>query len=162
MADYLNRSPKWRPTFHADMRVVLDKLKKIVKQDGGRVEYKPYNSYFTYTRFVLHGYMYYFQIDSNPFFPHYYIKTKVVDGRYSLDVYMDDLQNTWMKRLEKYSGNTDECLKQVAEDLYKTLLAAKDSDKYREEETRVVPNIYNNDTHTERVFRPERFAKVDF
>ena len=137
-------------------------IEKIVKQAGGQVKENPHSSYFTYIRFVLNGYMYFFQIDNNPFFPHYYIKTKVVDGKYSLDVYMDDLQNTWMERLEKYSRNTDECLEQVAEDLYKTLLSAKDSEKYREEEMKVVPNIYNDGTHTERVFRPERFANVDF
>lgn len=162
MTDYLNRSPEWRPTFHADMRVVLDKLKQIVKQAGGQVEDKPYNSYFTYIRFVLNGYMYHFQIDDNPFFPHYYIKTKVVNGKYSRDVYMDELQNTWMGRLEKYSRNTDECLERVAEDLYKTLLDAKDSEKYRETETKAVPNTYDGGTHIEKVFRPERFAKVDF
>lgn len=162
MADYLNQSPYWRPTFHADMRVVLDKLKKIVKQNGGHVKEEPYVSYFTYIRFVLNGYMYYFQIDSNPFLPHCYTKTQVVDGKYSLDIYMDDLQNTWMERLEQYSRNTDECLEHVAEDLYKTLLAAKDSEKYRREETKVVGNIYNNGTHFERVPKPERFANVDF
>lgn len=162
MADYSNRSPEWRPTFHADMRVVLDKLKKIVKQNGGRVENESYDFYFTYIRFVLNEYIYYFQIDDNPFFPHRYTKTRVVDGKYSTDVYMDDLQNTWMERLEKYSRNTDECLEHVAEDLYETLLAAKDSEKYREKETKVVPNTYDGGTHTEKVFRPERFANVDF
>lgn len=163
MADYSNQSPYWRPTFHADMRVVLDKLKKIVKQNGGRVKEEPYNSYFTYIRFVLNGYMYYFQIDDNPFFPHYYIKTKVVDGKYSLNTYMDELEErTWMKRLERYVRNTDECLEHVAEDLYETLLAAKESERYREEETKVVPNIYNSGTHTETVLKPERLAEVDF
>ena len=153
--------PHERNTFRADMRVVLDNLKRIVRKMGGRVKYTP--SYYNYIRFVLNGYMYYFQIDDNPLFPHYYIKTRVVDGKYSLDAYMDELaERTWMKRLERYVRNTDECLEWVAEDLYKTLLAAKDSEKYREEEMKVVPNIYNDGTHTERVFRPERFAKVDF
>lgn len=155
------RSPELRSTFRQDARIILDNLKKIVKKAGGRV--KEHSPYFNYIRFVLNGYMYYFQIDDNPFFPHYYIKTKVVDGKYSLNTYMDELEErTWMKRLERYVRNTDECLEHVAEDLYETLLAAKESDRYREEETKVVPNIYNSGTHTERVFRPERFANVDF
>lgn len=152
---------KERTTFGQDATVILDNLKRIVKKAGGSV--KEHSPDFNYIRFVLNGYMYYFQIDYNPFFPHYYIKTRVVDGKYSLDTYMDELaERTWMKRLERYTRNTDECLELVAEDLYKTLLAAKDSEKYREEETKVVGNIYNNGTHTEKVFRPERFANVDF
>ena len=160
MADYLNHSPEWRPTFRADMRVVLDKLKKIVRKMGGRV--KDTSPDYNYIRFVLDGYMYYFQIDDNPFFPHRYIKTPVVNEKYSRDVYLDELQNAWMGRLEKYAHNTDECLEHVAEDLYKAMLAAKESEKYREEEYRTVPNIYNDGTHVEKVFKPERFEKVDF
>lgn len=153
--------PKERTTFRQDARIILDNLKKIVEKAGGRV--KEHSPYFNYIRFVLNGYMYYFQIDDNPLFPHYYIKTKVVDGKYSLNTYMDELEErTWMKRLERYVRNTDECLEHVAEDLYETLLAAKESERYREEETKVVPNIYNSGTHTERVFKPERFAEVDF
>lgn len=152
--------PHERITFRQDARVILDNLKKIVEKAGGKV--KEHDSYFNYIRFVLNGYMYYFQIDDNPLFPHYYTKTKIVDGKYSLDVYMDDLQNTWTKRLERLSRNTNECLEHVAEDLYETLLAAKESEKYREEEERYVPNVYNNGTHIERVLRPERFARVDF
>lgn len=159
MEEYTARTE--RTTFRQDAMVILDNLKKIVEKAGGKV--KEHSPYFNYIRFVLNGYMYYFQIDDNPLFPHYYTKTRVVDGKYSLDTYMDELEErTWMKRLERYTRNTDECLKLVAEDLYKTLLVAKDSEKYREEEMKVVPNIYNGGTHTERVFRPERFANVDF
>ena len=153
-------APEKRIMFRQDARVILDNLKKIVEKAGGRV--KEHDLYFNYIRFVLNGYMYYFQIDDNPLFPHYYTKTKVVDGKYSLNTYMDELERTWMKRLEYLSSNTDECLKLVAEDLYKTLLAAEDSEKYREEEERRVPNIYNNDTHIEKVLKPERFTKIDF
>lgn len=152
--------PHERHSFRADMRVVLDNLKKIVRKMGGRV--KEHSIYFNYIRFVLNGYMYYFQIDDNPLSQHYYVKTKVVDGKYSLNTYMDVLKSAWTERLEQYSHNTDECLELVAEDLYKTLLAAKDSEKYTEEETRCVPNTYNNGTHTEKVIKPERLAKVDF
>lgn len=152
---------KERITFGQDATVILDNLKKIVEKAGGSV--KEHSSDFNYIRFVLNGYMYYFQIDDNPFFPHRYIKTKVVDGKYSLNTYMDELaERTWMKRLERYARNTDECLERVAEDLYKTLLDAEESEKYREEENRIVPNIYNNGTHIEKVLKPERFAKVDF
>lgn len=154
------RIPELRTTFRQDARVILDNLKKIVEKAGGRV--KEHSPYFNYIRFVLNGHMYYFQIDDNPLFPHYYIKTKVVDGKYSLNTYMDELERTWMERLEYLSRNTDECLERVAEDLYKTLLAAEDSEKYREEEERRVPNIYNNGTHIEKVIKPERFAEIDF
>ena len=151
---------KERTTFRQDAGIILDNLKKIVEKAGGRV--KEHNPYFNYIRFVLNGYMYYFQIDDNPLFPHYYIKTKVVDGKYSLNTHMDELERTWMERLEYLSRNTDECLELVAEDLYKTLLSAKDSEKYKEEEKRCVPNTYNNGTHIEKVIKPERFAEVDF
>lgn len=152
--------PEKRTTFRQDARVILHNLKKIVEKAGGSV--KEHSPDFNYIRFVLDGHMCYFQIDDNPLFPHYYIKTKVVDGKYSLNTYMDELKRTWMERLERYSHNTDECLERVAEDLYKTILSAKDSEKYKEEEKRCVPNTYNNGTHIEKVIKPERFAKVDF
>lgn len=153
-------NPEKRITFGQDATVILDNLKKIVEKAGGGVE--EHSPDFNYIRFVLNGYVYYFQIDDNPFFPHRYIKTKVVDGKYSLNTYMDELERTWMERLEYLSRNTDECLELVAEDLYKTLLAAEDSEKYQEEEKRRVPNIYNNGAHIEKVIKPERFAEVDF
>ena len=121
-----------------DMRVVIDNLKKIVRKNGGRV--KEQRSYNNDIQFVLNGYMYYYHLPTISSVPNYYSKTKVVDGQYSIGTYMDELNSTWIKRLDQCSRNTDECLEQAAEDLYKDLLAAKESDKYK----------------------PELLAKVDF
>lgn len=120
-----------------DMRVVIDNLKKIVCKNGGRVKERAYNNDI---QFVLNGYMYYYHLPTISSVPNYYSKTKVVDGQYSIGTYMDELNSTWIKRLDQCSRNTDECLEQAAEDLYKDLLAAKESDKYK----------------------PELLAKVDF
>lgn len=152
--------PHERNTFRADMRVVLDYLKKIVHKMGRRVKETP--SDYNYIRFILNGYMYYFQVDDNPLFPHYYNKTKIVDGKYSLDAGLDDIGRVWLSRLKKWAGNTDECLACVAEDLYASLVLAKDSEIIRDKEKRRVPNTYNNGTHVEIVLAPERFEKVDF
>ena len=121
-----------------DMRVVINNLKKIVYKNGGRV--KERRSYNNDIQFVLNGYMYYYHLPTISSVPNYYSKTNVVDGQYSIGTYMDELNSTWIKRLDQCSRNTDECLEQAAEDLYKDLLAAKESDKYK----------------------PELFAKVDF
>lgn len=152
--------PHERNTFRADMRVVIDDLKKIVRKMGGRVKDTP--SDYNYIQFVLNGYMYYFQVDDNPLFSHYYTKTKIVDGKYSADAGLDDLGHVWLNKLEKWTGNTDECLACVAEELYASLVLAKDSEIIRDKEKRRVPNTYNNGTHIETVLMPERFAKVDF
>lgn len=143
-----------------DMRVVINNLKKIVYKNGGRV--KERTSYNDDIRFVLNGYMYYYHLPTMSSIPNYYVKTKVVDGKYSLNTYMDELNSTWTKRLNQCSRNTDECLERAAEDLYKSLLNAKESDKYKEEGIICVPNTYNGSTHTEKVIKPERFEKVDF
>lgn len=152
--------PHERHTFRADMRVVIDNLKKIVRKMGGRVKDTP--SDYNYIQFVLNGYMYYFQIDDNPLFPHYYTKTKIVDGKYSLDAGLDDLKRVWLDKLEKWAGNTDGVLLAVARDLYTSLVLAEDSEIIRDKEKRRVRNTYNNGTHIETVLMPERFAKVDF
>lgn len=114
-----------------DMRVVINNLKKIVYKNGGRV--KERSSYNNDIQFVLNGYMYYYHLPTISSIPNYYSKTKVVDGQYSIGTYMDELNSTWIKRLDQCSRNTDECLEQAAEDLYKDLLAAKESDKYKQE-----------------------------
>ena len=152
--------PHERNTFRADMRVVIDNLKKIVRKMGGRVEDTP--SDYNYIRFVLNGYVYYFQTDDNPLFPHYYTKTKIVDGKYSLDAGLDDLERVWLNKLGKWTNNTDEVLAAVAEDLYTSLVLAKDSEIIRDKEKRCVRNTYNNGTHVEIVLAPERFAEIDF
>ena len=152
--------PQKRHSFRADMRVVLDNLKKIVRKMGGRVEDTP--SDYNYIRFILNGYMYYFQTDDNPLFSHYYTKTKIVDGKYSLDAGLDDLSRVWLNKLGKWTNNTDEVLAAVAEDLYTSLVLAQDSEIIRDKEKRRVPNSYDNGTHIEIVLAPERFAEVDF
>ena len=152
--------PHERHTFRADMRVVIDNLKKIVRKMGGRVEETP--SDYNYIRFVLNGYMYYFQIDDNPLFPHYYTKTKIVDGKYSLNAGLDDLERIWLNKLEKWADNPDGVLLAVARDLYTSLVLAKDSEIIRDKEKRRVRNTYNNGMHIEIILAPERFAKVDF
>lgn len=132
--------PHERNTFRADMRVVLCALKGIVRKMGGRVKDTPSNN--DDIQFVFNGYMYHYRLPTISSVPHanYYSKTKVVDGQYCIGTYMDELNSTWIKRLDQCSRNTDECLEQAAEDLYKDLLAAKESDKYK----------------------PELLAKVDF
>ena len=50
----------------------------------------------TYISFVLDGFYYYFQTDSNPFFDFYYIKTKVTDGKYSKDASIEQDKKEWL------------------------------------------------------------------
>ena len=84
---------------------IMTQLAEIVKNNGGKV--KPIrnalvcdrnleNSEFvqvthtTYITFVCDEIAYYFQVDQNPFFPFYYTKTPVRNGKFSKDACLDE------------------------------------------------------------------------
>jgi hypothetical protein len=49
----------------------------------------------TYISFVLDNIYYYYQLDDNPFFPFYYMKTPVENGCYHIDAYMVADKKEW-------------------------------------------------------------------
>ena len=159
----------------------LTELYNIIKQNGGyivsdwREKIEPtyiYNyhdndkleiiTYFTsYINFVLDGYLYYIQLEENPFFLGKLSKVKINDKmEASKDVYLDELDSVYFDY-----NMTKEEIKESALKLYEYVIKAKPSKKYVERTRKRVPNFYNDGWHWESVVKPERistYKKVEF
>lgn len=118
----------------------------------------------SYISFVLDGFYYYFELDSNPFFPAHFIKTPIAeDGKRSLDAYLEDSKKEWAfdSFIVGFYASKDD-VKEAANILLNELRTAPACKIYRESEKRRVPNYYNNGWHYETVTKPERRAAIDF
>ena len=71
----------------------------------------------THISFVLNNIYYYYQLDDNPFFPFYYIKTPVVNGCYHIDAYMVEDKKEWedecFYRMDCSQADIVECANQI-------------------------------------------------
>ena len=116
----------------------------------------------SYIRFVLDGYVYYYEISDNPFFDSHFSKVKVFDGKYSCDVYCDNDKKQWLYNcfLSYTCSNAD--VKEAANQIFNMLIMARPSRSYVRDETKSVPNIYNCGYHTEKVPMPGRTEKIDW
>lgn len=113
-------------------------------------------------RFICDDVMYYYWVDDNPFFPFHYIKTNIIDGKYSKDVYAEEDKKEWLYDCFFSCDCPDAAIVEAANLIYNMLIMAKNSEKYRETTKKRVPNTYNDGYHFETVYTPERFEKVDF
>ena len=50
----------------------------------------------SYISFVYDGFYYYYQVDANPFFEFYYVKTPVNNGQYSRNACLENDQKEWL------------------------------------------------------------------
>lgn len=160
---------------------ILSKLAEIVENNGGRVkplnhaiiqnrDYSPEEresteivvTHTSYISFVLDDFYYYYQADSNPFFPFYFSKRSIVNGKYSRDVYLDHDTKEWCFDcfFSKSCCNAD--VTEAANLIFNMLSNAAPSQACRERKRQRVPNTYNGGYHYETVYKPERFAKIDF
>lgn len=160
---------------------ILSKLAEIVEDNGGRV--KPLNhaviqnrnyspekretteivvTHTSYINFTLDGFYYYYQVDSNPFFPFYFVKSRIENGKYSRDAYLDNDPKKWFFDcfFSKTCCNAD--VTEAANLIYNMLCNAAPSKIHRERNRQRVPNTYNSGYHYETVYNPERFAEIDF
>lgn len=117
----------------------------------------------SYISFVLDGMYYYYQVDDNPFFPFYYIKTEIrEDGVYSKDACLEEDTKTWRHDcFFKFDCSMDD-IKEAANMIFDMLVQAKKSFIRIEYTKKRVPNYYNNGYHYEKIYNRERFGKVDF
>ena len=101
-------------------------------------------TYFTsYINFVLDGYLYYIQLEENPFFLGKISKVKINDKmEASKDVYLDELDAVYFDY-----NMTKEEIKESALKLYEYVIKAKPSKKYVERTRERVPNFYNDGWH---------------
>lgn len=127
--------------------------------DNDKLEIKTY--FISYIHFVLDGYLYYIQLNDNPFFLGRFSKISIDQkGKASKDIYSDELDMVYFD----YKMTKEE-IKESALKLYEYLVKAKPSKKYVERTKKRVPNIYNDGWHWEYVVKPERissYKKVEF
>lgn len=157
---------------------IMTKLAKIIEAHGGRV--KPLKTalisdrdlhdnsnpivvtHTTYIRFTLDGYVYYLQMEENPFFPFYYSKTEEKNGKYSGDAYLDEFDKTRLSNCFWQSDIQDDTIEEAANLIFEKLVSAKPSIIHRESERKRVPNVYTDGYHYETMYKPERFEKIDW
>ena len=135
---------------------MLGKLAKIVENNGGKVapylhvmatnrqyapDAEPVRIYGQgYIRFNLDGTQYYWQINGNPLFEHYYTKVRIVDGKIprSNQVYVDEFpRESWMYNC-LFQTACDADIREIAELVFNELLKAPYSKVEPERETRRV------------------------
>ena len=161
--------------------LIIEELAKLVIAKGGRVQPNQYNKGYienpkiegnnrhylnyngTYIRFVLDGYLYYFQIDDNPFFPFYYSKYQInPNNTYCKDVYSEELDKDWLFDCYWRNDCTNEERQQAAETILNILINAPKGKVHRDTVKQRVPNIYDNGYHYETITKPTRMGKINF
>lgn len=132
---------------------ILGEIAKIVESRGGKVAEYPHvlatNRQYEpdaepvriygrgYIRFNLDGVQYYWQIDDNPFFEHYYTKVRIADGKVPRgnQVYLDEFSRKWMCDC-LFRVAMDEEVREIAEMVLQLLTDARFSKVEQERETR--------------------------
>lgn len=158
---------------------ILSALADVVREHGGNV--KPtipcevsdrsvngYNApitvtHTTYITFELDGMYYYYQVEENPFFPFFYIKTPIDDGKkFSRDACLEEENKEWLLDCFFKSECPSEMIIKAAEFIFDMLMNAKNSQIIRDCKKTRVPNTYDSGWHYEYVYAKERFAQIDF
>lgn len=131
------------------------------KNDPVPVEHESYIS------FILEGVYYYLEINDNPFFPHYYQKTPIKDGKRSQDACLDDIRRiSGFGAFDSFlaavpPSDITEDRKEAANMIFNALVKAENSLIRRDSHKTRVQNTYNNGYHYETVFDKERFETLD-
>lgn len=84
-----------------------------------------------YICFTLGGYYYNFSPDRNPFFPFYFSKIPVIDGRIDPDSYAIEDKKEWVKDCFFGISATDDDRKAAAVEILKMLKASRANIRYR-------------------------------
>lgn len=114
-----------------------------------------------YITFILDDMYYYYEVSDNPFFPFHYIKTPIVNGRYSRDAALEEDPKEWLYDCF-FSFNVSEAdIKEAANLIFNMLMNAKKSTVIRDGKRTRVPNTYNSGYHYETVYAPERWERVE-
>ena len=157
---------------------IISELADIVKNHGGRV--KPTNkaiisdrsaeeksdpinvTHTSYISFVLDGIYYYYQVNDNPFFDFYYIKTPIKNGKYSRDAALETGGKEWLYDCFFGSNCGQQDIIEAANLIFNMLCNAPMSEIIRVGHKQRVANTYDDGWHFEMVYAPERLEKVDF
>jgi hypothetical protein len=116
----------------------------------------------SYITFILDDVHYYYQVDSNPFFPFYYQKTPIKGGKYSRDASIVEDKKEWLYDCFFGSECSNADVKEAANLIFNMLCNAANTPIMRDKHKQRVPNTYDDGYHMETVYAPERFEKIDF
>lgn len=157
---------------------IMTELANIVKNHGGGV--KPTNTaiisdrsakeedepitvtHTSYISFVLDETYYYYQVNDNPFFNFYYIKTPIKNGEMSKDAGLEADKKEWLYDCFFKSNCGQPDITEAANLIFDMLCNAPMSKIIRDVHKQRVPNTYNDGYHYETVYKPERLEKVGF
>ena len=116
-----------------------------------------------YITFKLDNMRYYFQIDSNPFFEHYFLKTEIRENNtYSRDAALQEIPCTIAYDCMLSYHITAADIKEIAYQVFNALIGSNPSPIIRDHNRRRVPNTYDGGYHYETVYAPEHISKMDF
>lgn len=117
----------------------------------------------SYISFAMNDIYYSYQLDSNPFFPFYYLKTPIENGTYSGDACLEDDPKAWMQNdsLIRFGCPQSE-IESAAQAILALLLAAPLSTIRHDTQRTRIPNTYDSGYHFENVPVKERRLKIDF
>lgn len=116
----------------------------------------------SYISFAMNGLYYSYQLDSNPFFPFYYLKTPIENGTYSGDACLEDDPKSWaVNALLGFDCPQSE-IETAAQAILAQLLAAPLSTLRHDTQRTRIPNTYDSGYHFENVPIKERRLKIDF
>lgn len=117
----------------------------------------------SYISFAMNGLYYSYQLDDNPFFPFYYMKTPIENGTYSGDACLANEPKPWLNdnSFIRY-GCSDSEIETAAQAILALLLAAPLSTLRHDTKRTRIPNTYDSGYHFENVPVKERRLKIDF
>lgn len=84
----------------------------------------------SYIQFILDDVYYYFQVDRNPFFEFYYVKTPVKNGRYSMDAAMVETEKEWLYDCFLLGNAANGDITEAANIIFNMLVNAKKHSRY--------------------------------
>lgn len=116
----------------------------------------------SYISFAMNGLYYSYQLDSNPFFPFYYLKTPIENGTYSGDACLEDDPKSWFTDPLVGFGCPQSEIETAAQAILALLLAAPLSAIRHDTQRTRIPNTYDSGYHFENVPVKERRLKIDF
>lgn len=113
--------------------------------------------------FIIQDTIYYYCLDSNPFFEFYYIKAKIKDGKYP-ESYVDEdtSKDKWLWDCFFIRTANNKDVKKAAEIIYNTLLNADYSKPVQEKRRQRVSNTYNDSYHYETIVDPINYKNIKF
>lgn len=117
----------------------------------------------SYISFAMNDLYYSYQLDSNPFFPFYYMKTPIENGTYSGDACLEDDPKSWLQddSFIRFGCPQSE-IETAAQAILALFLAAPLSTLRHDTQRTRIPNTYDSGYHFENVPVKERRLKIDF